>query len=342
MKTTVFSGAVPALGTAANQNSTTLSRTSKRQSTPVIGCHCPHPSKLTGIHMSFVRLGLLTLVTMVCFSGNSVLCRLALRQTSIDAASFTTVRLISGALMLAILVLCRRRLRGSVIVATGRHPASGGNWISALSLFAYAASLSFSYAGIATGMGALLLFGAVQATMILTGLWHGERLLPRQLGGLALASVGIVAILSPGLDAPPLGSALLMLVSGVSWGVYSLRGRGAADPLGDTAGNFLRAALISVLLSAAFLGRQQFDGLGLLYAVLSGAVTSGLGYAVWYSVLPKLTRTRAAVVQLSVPVLAALAGALFVHESISWGFVLTASAVLGGIAMVVYGARNAS
>jgi hypothetical protein len=224
----------------------------------------------------------------------------------------TSVRLISGALMLALLVHGWQRFRASVIASRGRFPGLGGSWISALALFAYASSLSFSYANISTGIGALL-----------------------------LAMAGVVAILSPRLDTPPLGSALLMLASGVAWGVYSLRGRGVADPTGDTAGNFLRAAFLSVLLSAALLTHQQLDGLGALYAVLSGAITSGMGYAVWYVVLPKLMRTCAAAVQLSVPVLASLAGALFVHESITLSLLLTSVAVLGGIAMVVYSRPSA-
>lgn len=289
--------------------------------------------------MSTIRLSWLTLVTMLCFAGNSVLCRLALRQTAIDAASFTAVRLISGALMLALLVLGRHRWRGRVFASPSRSSGFGGNWMSALALFVYACAFSFSYNQLSTGTGALLLFGAVQATMILTGLWRGERLNARQVGGLLLALLGLVAILSPSLDAPPLGSALLMLASGVAWGVYSLRGRGVADPTGDTAGNFLRAALLSVLLSAALLAQQQLDAMGLLYALLSGAVTSGLGYAIWYTVVPRLTRTRAATVQLSVPVLAALAGALFVQEPITVGLLLTATAVLGGIALVVLNKR---
>lgn len=289
--------------------------------------------------MSTIRLSWLTLVTMLCFAGNSVLCRLALRQTAIDAASFTAVRLISGALMLALLVLGRHRWRGRVFASPSRSSGFGGNWMSALALFVYACAFSFSYNKLSTGTGALLLFGAVQATMILTGLWRGERLNARQVGGLLLALLGLVAILSPSLHAPPLGSALLMLASGVAWGVYSLRGRGVADPTGDTAGNFLRAALLSVLLSAALLAQQQLDAMGLLYALLSGAVTSGLGYAIWYTVVPRLTRTRAATVQLSVPVLAALAGALFVQEPITVGLLLTATAVLGGIALVVLNKR---
>ena len=285
--------------------------------------------------MSIIRLALLTMVTMLCFAGNSVLCRLALRQTSIDAASFTTVRLVSGALMLAFLVYGRHHFRSVVSASSSRFNGFGGNWLSALALFVYAGAFSFSYDKLSTGIGALLLFGAVQATMILTGLWLGERLNTRQVIGLLLALAGLVAILSPSLDAPPLGSALLMLASGVAWGVYSLRGRGVADPTGETAGNFLRAALLSALLSGALLAQQQLDALGLLYALLSGAVTSGLGYAIWYAVVPRLSRTRAATVQLSVPVLAALAGVLFVQEPITLRLLLTSTAVLGGIALVV-------
>jgi drug/metabolite transporter (DMT)-like permease len=285
--------------------------------------------------MSFFRLISLTLITMLCFAGNSVLCRLALRQTSIDPASFTSVRLISGALVLALLVCARQWVfaKGGTAQAAGL----GGNWISALALFGYAAAFSFSYTNMSTGVGALLLFGAVQATMILTGLWRDERLNGLQTAGLLIAFAGVVALLSPGLNAPPLASAVLMLSAGLAWGVYSLRGRGAADPTGDTAGNFLRAALVAALLSVWLLAHQQIDGRGLLYAALSGAVTSGLGYALWYAVLPQLSRTRAATVQLSVPVLAALAGALFMNEPLTWGLVLTSIAVLGGIALVVYG-----
>ena len=281
-----------------------------------------------------IRLTILTLITMLCFAGNSVFCRLALRQTSIDAASFTSVRLVAGAFVLTLLVYGRQRFWRAGAAGLG------GNWSSALALFIYASALSFSYADMSTGIGALLLFGAVQATMILTGLWRGERLNGQQTAGLVMALAGVVAILSPGLNPPPMASALLMLTSGVAWGVYSLRGRRVADPTGDTAGNFLRATSMSVVLSAVFLAHQHLDGQGVLYAVLSGAITSGLGYAIWYAVLPKLTRTRAAAVQLSVPVLASLAGTLFVNEPITLGLMLTSAAVLGGIALVVFGKRS--
>jgi drug/metabolite transporter (DMT)-like permease len=288
--------------------------------------------------MLSIRLSGLTFITMLCFAGNSVFCRLALRQTSIDAASFTAVRLVCGALVLALLVYGRQRF---LRARDTRPNGLGGNWISSLALFIYASALSYSYADMSTGIGALLLFGAVQATMILTGLWRGERLNSRQTVGLVLALAGVGAILSYGLDAPPISSALLMLTSGVAWGVYSLRGRGVADPTGDTAGNFLRASSMSVLLSVFFLAHQHLDRQGVLYAMLSGAITSGLGYAIWYAVLPKLTRTRAAAVQLSVPVFASLAGALFVNEPITLNLMLTSAAVLGGIALVVYSKHSA-
>lgn len=286
--------------------------------------------------MSSTRLILLTLFAMLSFAGNSVLCRLALRQTAIDAASFTAIRLLSGALMLGLLVHFRGRA-----AAAGGQRGIGGNWPSACALFAYAGGFSFAYLSLPTGTGALLLFGAVQATMILAGLWSGERLGARQAGGLALALAGLVAIMLPGLSAPPLGGAMLMLAAGIAWGIYSLRGRGVADPAGATAGNFMRAAPLSLLLSAALLAQQQLDRLGMLYAVLSGALASGIGYAVWYAALRGLTATRAASVQLSVPVIAALAGVLFLHEPISLRLLLASVAILGGIALVVFDRRPA-
>ncbi len=287
--------------------------------------------------MTAMRLSLLTLAAMLCFAGNSVLCRLALRQTSLDAASFTLVRLLAGALVLVVLTYVRQRPQRT---DASRRTGLGGNWLSALALFVYASAFSFSYTHLSTGLGALLLFGAVQVSMILTGLWRGERLNLWQTLGLVVALAGVAALLAPGLDAPPLASALLMLSSGVAWGVYSLRGRAAVDPSGDTAGNFLRAAPMSLVLSAGFLGQLQWDAQGLVYAVLSGAVTSALGYAMWYAVLPQLTRTRAAAMQLSVPVLATLAGALFVSEPPTLGLLLMSCMVLGGIALVVFGRRS--
>lgn len=286
-----------------------------------------------------MRLFFLTLLTLLAFAGNSVLCRMALTTTSIDAASFTTVRLLSGALMLSVLVWLRAAQAGAGNTRSGRVSSIGGNWLSALALFVYAAALSFSYGDLSTGTGALLLFGAVQATMIVTGLWVGER--PTRLQGMGqwMAMGGLVAILLPGLTAPPLGSALVMLGSGVAWAVYTLRGRRGTDPTGDTAGNFVRAAALSVVLSLLLVKQLRVDQWGLTYAVLSGAVTSGLGYALWYAVLPSLTVARAASVQLSVPMLATLAGALLLQEAITLRLLLASVAILGGIALVVMNRR---
>ena len=274
--------------------------------------------------MSYARIAALTTLAMIAFAGNSLLCRVALIHTGIDAASFTSIRLISGAMMLWLIV---RMGRGT---QTGR-----GNWLSAIALFVYAAFLSYAYAGLTTAMGALLLFGAVQATMIGHGIWAGERLLKLQLVGLVIALAGLVGLLLPGLSAPPLFSSILMLASGVAWGVYSLRGKGAGDALRVTAGNFLRAAPIAAALSILMVNRTSLDSAGFWCAVASGALTSGIGYSIWYTVLPALKATKAATVQLSVPVIAALGGVVFLGEPITLRLLLASVAILGGIALVI-------
>lgn len=281
--------------------------------------------------MSRNQLVVLTLLALLAFAGNSLLCRMALVGGGIDPASFTTIRILSGA---AVLWLIARQRSA---------PAKGaGNGISALALFAYAAAFSFAYVGLTTGTGALLLFGAVQATMIGFGLWRGERFAPRQWAGLALALGGLLALMLPGVSAPPLGSALLMLVAGAAWGVYSIRGKGEGDPLRVTAGNFLRAALPAVALSLAMLPWATLDARGVLLAVASGSLASGVGYAIWYAVLPRIDVTAAATLQLGVPVAAALAGIVFLGEALSLRLVLTSVAVLGGIALVVLRAKPAA
>jgi len=261
---------------------------------------------------------------MLAFAGNSLLCRLALVDTAIDAASFTAIRLLSGAAMLWLLLFSSK-------TRSTRH----GNWISALALFAYAAGFSFAYLSLPAGTGALLLFGAVQATMIGYGLWSGERLSGWQFVGLALACAGLIGLLLPGLSAPPLLGSLLMLGAGVAWGIYSLRGKGADRPLEVTAGNFLLAVPFTVALSLAMATDFSLDMAGLWYAVASGALASGIGYAVWYMVLPALKATHAATVQLSVPVIAALGGVLFLAEPITPRLAIASVAILGGIALVI-------
>ena len=272
---------------------------------------------------SALRLATLTLLAMLAFAGNSLLCRLALKDTGIDAASFTAVRLVSGALVLALLV----RLRGG-------SAASQGDWPSGLALFVYAAGFSFAYLTLTAATGALLLFAAVQVTMIGVGLWRGERLAPLQMAGFAAACAGLVGLLLPGVQAPSWSGAVLMIAAGAAWGVYSLRGRGARDPLAITAGNFWRAAVFSAVLSAVFLARTSADALGLALAVASGAITSGLGYAVWYTALRGLTATVASTVQLTVPVITAVGAVLWLGESLTLRLVLASVAVLGGVALV--------
>lgn len=219
-------------------------------------------------------------------------------------------------------------------IRSGKY-VGGGNWPSALALFAYAAGFSFAYVSLPAATGALLLFGAVQATMIGYGVWAGERLLKLQLVGLMLAFGGLVGLLLPGLSAPPLSGALLMMGAGIAWGIYSLRGKGAGDPLKVTTGNFLRAAPIAAALSLYMLQGASVDSAGLFYAVASGALASGLGYAIWYAVLPALKATNAATVQLSVPVIAAAGGVIFLGEPITVHLTLASAAILGGIALVI-------
>lgn len=276
--------------------------------------------------MNKTRVLLLTALAMLAFAANSLLCRVALRETGIDAASFTGIRIASGALALWLIV----RLREGGL---GGH----GNWPSAFALFAYAAAFSYAYLSLPAAVGALLLFGAVQATMIGYGFARGERFDARQSAGLALAAAGFVGLLLPGLSAPPLGGSLLMIAAGIAWGVYSLRGRGGGNPTASTAGNFVRALPFAAALSLAMLPQAALDAAGVGYALASGALASGLGYAIWYTALPGLRASSAATVQLSVPVIAALGGALFLGEAITLRLVLASVAVLGGIALVIGG-----
>lgn len=272
-----------------------------------------------------MRIVVLTTLAMLAFAGNSLLCRVALRDTAIDAATFTAVRIASGALMLAV-ILAARRIR----------PATGGSWWAAAMLFSYAAFFSYAYRDLSAATGALLLFGAVQMTMTGYGFSRGERLGGLKLVGVAIALAGLVALLLPGLAAPPLVGAILMIMAGVSWGVYSLLGKTLGEPTVATAGNFLRAVPFAAALSLAMASRgATVDMTGALYAVASGAITSGLGYALWYAALPALTATSAATVQLSVPAVAALGSVLLLSETLSMRLLLASAAILGGIALTI-------
>lgn len=275
--------------------------------------------------MTITRLIILTSIAMIAFAGNALLCRVALSTTDIDAASFTTIRILSGAITLFILISLKQHTR-----------SVGGNWLSAMALFAYAASFSFAYINLSAATGALLLFGAVQCTMIGYGLIKGERLNLMQTTGVLIAIAGLIGLLLPGLSAPPIFSAALMLGAGVSWGVYSLRGRGVIDATRETAGNFIRAVPFALLISIASIQHTEIDIEGVVWAIASGAITSGLGYAIWYSVLPALTATSAATVQLTVPALAAVGGVIFISEPYTLRLGLASAAILGGVAIYIF------
>ena len=297
--------------------------------------------------MSSARIFILTLLAMIAFASNSLLCRAALKESSIDPATFTFVRIFSAALALGLVMRVRKRLTVNATAtplvdsfsnsarATDCSSLLYGSWISAGALFAYAAGFSFAYTSLSAGTGALLLFGTVQATMILWGLHKGERLNTIQIAGFIVAVAGLVVLVFPGLSAPPLIGSILMLGTGLAWGIYSLRGKGERNPASVTTGNFVRAVPFAAALSIIFLPSTNYNLAGITYAITSGAVTSGLGYVIWYSALPGLKTASAATVQLSVPVLAATSGILLLGEPITVRYVLASVAVLGGIGLVV-------
>lgn len=268
------------------------------------------------------QTALAVVFALLAFAANSILCRMALRQTHIDPASFTSVRLVAGAVTLWILVLLGKR-----------RQSLGGNWGSAFALLVYAVAFSFAYVAITAGTGALLLFGAVQLIMISVGLVAGEKIDRRIAFGWALAVAGLVILVIPGVSAAPALRASLMLSAGVAWGVYSLRGRRSTDPLRDTAGNFIRAAPCALLISAILWSHSYFDVQGAVLAALSGSIASGLGYAAWYAALPRLSAIAAANLQLSVPVIAGLGGVALFGESITVRLTASTVLVLGGIAL---------
>ena len=263
---------------------------------------------------------------MIAFASNSLLNRFALGQNTIDPVSYTTIRLVSGAVMLFLIVSLQRKKDRAIL---------RGSWVSAAFLFLYAITFSFAYLSLTTGTGALILFGSVQVTMIIFALRSGER--PRILEwvGLFLALGGLVYLVFPGLSAPsPVGSTL-MTVAGIAWGFYTIRGRGSQNPLGDTAGNFIHAVPMVLLILLISFTNVSISSSGVMYAVLSGALASGVGYVIWYAALRGLTTTRAATVQLSVPVIAAWSGVVFLSENVSVRLLLAGTLILGGIALAV-------
>jgi drug/metabolite transporter (DMT)-like permease len=271
-----------------------------------------------------VRVLLLTAATMVCFASNSLLTRAALGAGRLDWASFTTIRLVSGAVVLAALV----RLRAG--------PARDrGSWIGALALAGYAVAFTYAYTRIGAAIGALLLFGAVQATMIGTGLVRGERPARADWAGVVLAIGGLLTLTLPGVAAPDVAGAALMAAAGTCWGVYSLLGRGSRDPLAVTSDNFARGAVLVIVATLAWWPGAALTAPGILLAVASGAIASGLGYSIWYTVLPHLAAWRAAVAQLSVPVLTALLAAALLGESLTSRLAVATALVVAGVGVTL-------
>lgn len=263
---------------------------------------------------------------MLAFAGNSLLCRLALKLTPIDALVFTAIRLLSGAVALSFFMLLARR---------DRSVMNAGSWWSAAWLFVYAAAFSIAYVRLPTGTGALLLFASVQITMFSFGVWSGERVNLQKGAGLLIALGGLAFLLAPGISAPPVSSAVWMIASGIAWGIYSLRGKASQDPVAATAGNFLRSVPFAMVAAAVGFSEVSIDAEGVLYAIISGALTSGIGYVIWYRALQDLSATIAATVQLSVPVIAALGGAVFIGDELTSRLYIGSVIVLGGIGLAL-------
>ena len=273
-----------------------------------------------------INMVLATAFALVAFAANSIICRMALGNATIDPASFSTIRLISGAVVLWLIVNASSGHR------TSRHP---GSWWSAAMLFLYAVAFSFAYVSLNAGMGALILFGAVQATMITSGLIKGER--PPLLAwcGLVIALAGLVYLVFPGLEAPSFSGAALMAVAGFAWGVYSLRGLGVTNPVAVTGDNFLRSAPMTAVVSLVMLQVMQLSVEGVLLAALSGGLTSGIGYVVWYAALRHHSATRAAMLQLLVPIIAAAGGVLLLSEPMTLRLILSGILIIGGVGLTL-------
>ncbi|MBU2918224.1 DMT family transporter [Psychrosphaera sp. F3M07] len=289
--------------------------------------------------IQFIKLFTYVSFALLAFAGNSVLCRLALGQGLIDASSFTSLRLLSGVLTLIVISLVLNRGSGSVVIRQLTKQNTTKTWLASLMLFVYAATFSYAYISLDTGTGALILFGMVQLSMIMIGALYGNKLHYSEWLGILVAFAGVVYLVKPNLSTPSFLGFVLMALSGVAWAIYTLLGRGSKQPILDTSANFLRTIPFVVVLILFTVHDAQLTNWGIIYSILSGAVTSAVGYAIWYLVLKDLTVTQAAVLQLLVPILAALGGVLFVSEMISMRLVISSLLVLGGILMVIIGRR---
>jgi len=280
----------------------------------------------------YIKIILCTIFSLLAFAGNSVLCRLALGENTIDAASFTVIRLLSGIIVLTIATTITRKTS---------EVNSKGSWLAASMLFFYAVAFSYGYISLDTGTGALILFGAVQITMIIVSVFSGNRLHYSEWLGLFIAFSGFVYLIIPGLTTPSLMGFILMTFSGMAWGFYTVVGRSSTQPLNDTAYNFLRTSPFVLVLLIFTLQDSNISLEGILLAALSGAIASGVGYSVWYIALGGLSVTQAAVVQLFVPIIAAMGGVIFTNELITLRLLESSALVLGGVLTVILG-RNYS
>ena len=271
---------------------------------------------------------ILTGLALIAFAANSILCRLALGSEAIDASSFTVIRLLSGTIVLLIIICSTRKTT---------RVSTKGSWAASFMLFTYAVTFSYAYISLDTGTGALILFGAVQITMILLSLITGTRLHFSEWTGVTIAFSGFVYLVLPGVTAPSTAGFLLMTVAGIAWGIYTLKGRSSKSPLMDTVYNFFRTTPFVILLAVITINNTNYSSEGILFALLSGGITSGIGYTIWYIALGGLSSTQAAVLQLSVPVIAALGGVVFVSEAITFRLIISATMVLGGILLVIIG-----
>lgn len=267
-----------------------------------------------------------TSITMLAFAGNSILCRMALRDGAIDPASFTSIRLLSGALALLLIVR---------LTSNKSSVREHGSWTSALVLFIYAVCFSYAYISLSVGAGALILFGFVQGTMIAMALWSGDRPNVSEWLGWLLAFGGLVWLLIPGIEAPPAAGASLMALAGIAWGVYSIRGRNQTNALLSTCSNFVYSTAFVIVLTAITVASADLTGRGILLAIISGAITSGVGYVIWYAALKYLRTMQAALVQLSVPAIAAAGGVILLAEPVSLRLLASGALILGGISLAL-------
>jgi drug/metabolite transporter (DMT)-like permease len=290
-------------------------------------------SNLTNKPNSFlIKTILFTGLALIAFAANSVLCRLALGESAIDASTFTIVRLLAGAIVLTVIMSISKIKSNS-----NTNSSTKGSWPASTALFIYGLTFSFAYVTLDTATGALILFGSVQITMILMSIFSGNRLHISEWFGMAIAFTGFVYRILPGVTTPSVIGFLLMTVSGIAWGIYTLKGRGSKNPIMDTAFNFLRTMPFVIILAIVTFKYAHYSSEGILLAVLSGSIASGIGYMIWYSALSGLSVTQAAVLQLLVPVIAAVGGIIFVSESISFRLTVSSAMILGGILMVVLG-----